>query len=132
MNQRTLARSQGLFYLASGLWPILSMKTFARVTGEKKDDWLAKTVGLLIASTGAALLGSSLRQKQKEPPLELSLLAAGQSAILGSVSLYYSLKQRISIIYLLDSMTEFFIVSLWTRQLTQNKERTSIVYLLNT
>jgi hypothetical protein len=36
---------QGAFYLSSGVWPLISMRTFERITGPKTDKWLVKTGG---------------------------------------------------------------------------------------
>src|SRR4051812_27019857 len=111
MNDRSLAKSQGMFFLASGLWPVFHLKSFEKVTGPKEDEWLVKTVGLLLASTGAALLASTMSSKRI--PRELRWLGAGQSAILASVSLFYSLKGRISKVYLLDTLLEGTLVAAW-------------------
>mgnify|MGYP003293179536 CR=1 FL=1 len=54
---RSLARAtllaQGGFYVLSGVWPLVSMRTFELVTGPKTDDWLVRMVGLLAAVIGA-------------------------------------------------------------------------------
>lgn len=55
-----LAIAQGLFYLVTGVWPIVSINTFLKVTGPKTDLWLVKTVGAVIAVIGAALLFGGL------------------------------------------------------------------------
>lgn len=48
---RKVAQAQGLFYLASGVWPLIHMRSFELVLGRKKEHWLVHTVsGLLIAS----------------------------------------------------------------------------------
>lgn len=39
-----------MFYLAAGLWPIVSLHSFEAVTGPEQDDWLVKTIGGLIAA----------------------------------------------------------------------------------
>jgi hypothetical protein len=111
MNFRRVAQTQGAIFLASGLWPVFHLKSFEKVTGPKEDEWLVKTVGLLLASTGAALLRAAM--KRDRIPKELRALGAGQSAILASVSCYYSLKGRISKIYLLDTLMESLIVAAW-------------------
>jgi len=46
---RALAIGQGLCYPLTGLWPLVSLRSFEKVTGPKADDWLVKTVGALIA-----------------------------------------------------------------------------------
>lgn len=43
-----LPLGQGLFYLTSGIWPLIDMPSFEAVTGRKTDKWLVKTVGLLL------------------------------------------------------------------------------------
>jgi hypothetical protein len=40
---------QGIYFLATGVWPLLSMRTFLAVTGLKTDLWLVKKVGLILA-----------------------------------------------------------------------------------
>jgi hypothetical protein len=120
VNPRGIALGQGLFFVAAGLWPVADIRSFERVTGPKQDDWLVKTVGLLIAVTGGALLASAARSRK--PPPELALAAAGQSIALGGVSLYYSLRGTISKVYLADAVTEAGIATLWAlsaRRLSQ-------------
>ena len=58
-----VARIQGVYYTATGLWPLISMKTFERVTGPKRDDWLVKTVGLLITAVGVTLIHAGRRPR---------------------------------------------------------------------
>ena len=44
---------QGLYYVVTGVWPLVSTcGTFEAVTGNKVDDWLVKTVGVLIIVIG--------------------------------------------------------------------------------
>ena len=45
----TLAMIQGAYFLATGIWPLLHLASFMRVTGPKTDRWLVKTVGALVA-----------------------------------------------------------------------------------
>ncbi len=108
--QRRLAIIQGSYYLTSGLWPILSMETFEKVTGPKTDDWLVKTVGALIAVTGGTLLVSGLGEG---PSNDLQLLAAGSAAALTVVDVTYVSRGRISRIYLLDAVAEIVLLAGW-------------------
>jgi hypothetical protein len=108
------ALRQGLFYLATGLWPVLHLKSFEKVTGPKHDGWLVKTVGLLIACSGAAFVHAGMRRERLDT--EIQWLAAGQALTLGTVSWVYSLKGRISKVYLLDTVAEYVLVSQWARQ----------------
>lgn len=112
--EKKLATGQGIFYLAAGLWPVVHYKSFEKVTGPKEDEWLVKTVGLLIAASGAVILGSAMRAGENNRlPAETIALGAGHASVLGGVSLYYSAIGRISKIYLLDALTEWAIAGLW-------------------
>lgn len=114
---RPLATAHGLYYLLTGLWPLVSIDGFQAVTGDKTDLWLVKTVGLLIAVIGAAIL--RMRRRSALLP-EMLILAAGSAMILGTVDVLYSLRGVISKIYLLDAPVEAGLVAawltLWTRQ----------------
>jgi hypothetical protein len=63
---------QGGYYVATGIWPLLSMRSFERITGPKIDKWLVKTVGLLVTAIGATIL---LGSKRKLPSPDVRLLA---------------------------------------------------------
>jgi len=47
--------AQGVYFLLTGIWPLLSMRTFEAVTGPKVDRWLVKTVGVLVAVIGSKI-----------------------------------------------------------------------------
>ncbi|MFB3816445.1 MAG: hypothetical protein ACE147_02165 [Candidatus Methylomirabilales bacterium] len=106
----TLAVLQGAFYLAAGAWPLLSLPTFEAVTGPKTDRWLVRTVGLLIAISGAVLL---LAAASRRVTPEIVALAAGQALALAGVDLVYGLRGRIARVYLLDAVVELVLVAGW-------------------
>ena len=70
------------------------------MTGEKTDDWLVQTVGVLAAVIGATLLVGSTRRRPGRETLTLSLLS-----ILGfaAVDLVFVLRGAIGPIYLADA-----------------------------
>ena len=107
---RLLAWFQGVFYLLTGVWPLVSMGTFVAVTGPKVDLWLVVTVGVLVAVIGAVLLLGAWR-KRVGP--ELVLLAVGSAGGLAAVDLVYALGDRIWDIYLLDAVVEIVLAVLW-------------------
>ena len=94
--------AQGSFYLLTGVWPLVSMRTFEAVTGPKADDWLVQMVGLLAAVIGTVLL-TALRSGRAH---EVLLLAAGSAASFAAIDLRYGLSGRISPIYLADAVVE--------------------------
>jgi hypothetical protein len=105
-----IASLQGTYFLATGIWPLVSRRTFERVTGPKVDFWLAQTVGVLVASIGTSLLVGARRRKI-DP--ELEILAVSSAAGLAAIDVIFSLRGRISRIYLLDAAGESAIVASW-------------------
>lgn len=105
-----LAVAQGAFYAATGVWPILHMRSFEAVTGEKTDDWLVKTVGALIAVAGAAMAAAGLRRRVTP---ETALLGAGCAAALAAVDVVYTAKRVIRPVYLLDAAVEAALLGAW-------------------
>jgi len=104
-----LAVAQGVFYVGTGVWPLVHLRSFEAVTGPKPEGWLVKTVGALIAVVGGALLLAGLRRRVSP---ELRLLAAGSAASLAAVDVIYS-PQRISPVYLLDAVAEGVLIAGW-------------------
>ena len=107
-----LARLQAIFYIVTGVWPFLSIRSFEAITGPKVDRWLVKTVGALVTVIGAALALAS-RRKQVAP--EIVVVAAGSAAALAAIDTVYVARRRISPVYLLDAVAEVALVTGWAR-----------------
>ena len=99
----TLALVQGVYYLVTGIWPLVSIRTFTMVTGPKTDLWLVKTVGVLAAVIGAVLESAGRRRRITR---EIHLLGSGSAAGFAAIDLVYVLRRRISPVYLLDAVVE--------------------------
>jgi hypothetical protein len=117
---RGVAALQGLYYLATGLWPLVRMATFLAVTGEKTDHlqsphqglydhWLVVTVGLLVTAIGAALLVAAWRG----PSPEAVTLAVGSILGLTGMDVVYVTRQVIPPVYLLDALAEVVLLGGW-------------------
>jgi hypothetical protein len=115
-----LALGQGLFYLATGVWPLVSVRTFQLVTGPKLDLWLVKTVGLLVGVIGGVLAWAGTTRRVSP---ELAALAAGSAASLAGVDVAYVAKKRISPVYLLDAAAETALVAAWAAALWKRGEK---------
>ncbi|HEY0607113.1 MAG TPA: hypothetical protein VGD58_29610 [Herpetosiphonaceae bacterium] len=107
---RIVALAQALYYIPTGIWPLVSIDTFQKVTGPKTDLWLVKTVGLLITVVGAALTMAGLRRSMGP---ELPLLGIGSAATLTAIDVVYVARRRISPIYLLDALGEVLLIGGW-------------------
>ena len=112
-----LARLQAIFYIVTGVWPFVSMRSFEAITGPKVDRWLVKTVGALVAVIGSGLALAS-RRRQLAP--EIVLVAAGSAAALATIDTVYVAKRRISPVYLLDAVAEIGLVAGWVRLWSQS------------
>ena len=118
-----LARLQAIFYLATGVWPFVSMRSFEAVTGPKVDRWLVKTVAALVAVIGSALALAS-RRRQLAP--EIVVVAAGSAAALATIDTVYVARRRISPVYLLDDAAEIALVAGWVRLWWQSQSDSRI------
>jgi hypothetical protein len=110
--RRRIALIQSLFYVVSGIWPVLHIRSFEAISGSKVDRWLVKTVGGLIAVVGAAL-GLAVRRNRVTP--EIELVATGSAGVLATIDVVYVAKRRISPIYLLDALAEAALIAGWLR-----------------
>lgn len=99
---------QGAYYIVTGVWPLVSIGTFQRVTGPKVDTWLVKTVGVLLLVIGSVLVLAGARGRRQP---EFDILAAGSALAVSAVEGFYALKGRISPVYLLDVVAEVFLVA---------------------
>ena len=106
MTERSTDRmilAQGVYYLGTGIWPLVHRRSFEAVTGPKSDFWLAQTVGALVACVGATLVLAQQRGRVGE---ELRLLAASSAVSLGAVDAFFAVRGRISKMYLLDALIQ--------------------------
>jgi hypothetical protein len=111
---------QGLYYVATGLWPVFSRRSFEAVTGPKADFWLVQTFGLLITVVGGVLLASRARAETTTP--EVRALAAGSAAALGAADTFFVARGRIPPVYLVDALVEgVFLAALGARSLKRGR-----------
>jgi hypothetical protein len=106
----TVALIQGIYFLVTGIWPLLSMRTFLAITGPKTDLWLVKTVGLILAVIGAVLIYAQMTATVNPPVV---FLAIGSAASLVLVEVIYVIKKGISPIYLGDAFVEVVLMIWW-------------------
>jgi len=111
-SRRSLARAQANFYLISGAWPLLSRRTFEKLTGPKQDFWLAQTVGALIVVTGATLIAAAEDQRTLNSTA-VRTLAIGSALSLAAVDVVFVARRRISPIYLADAAAELALAAGW-------------------
>ena len=110
---------QGIYYLATGVWPLVSIETFQMVTGRKTDNlvtgregdhWLVMTVGVLITAIALTLPVAAWRRKY---PPEVAVLAVASAVGLTVIDVVYVARQVILPIYLLDAFAEILLLAGW-------------------
>lgn len=110
---------QGGYYLLTGVWPLVSIRTFIWVTGPKTDNlktgleidhWLVMTAGVLITAIGAALLVAAGR---RQPSVEMLTLGVGAALGLTAIDLIYVSRGIIGSIYLLDAAVQTILIGGW-------------------
>jgi len=111
---------QGLYYLVTGLWPLVSIETFQMVTGRKTDHlvtgregdhWLVMTVGALVAAVASPMLMAAWR---KHCPAEVAVLAIAAAVALTGIDVIYVARGAIDPIYLVDAAGEVVLLAGWT------------------
>src|SRR5204863_1873170 len=107
---RWLALVQGLYYVPTAVWPLVSMSSFEAVTGPKVDHWLVNTVAVLLLVIGGVFLFSAWRGRV---PPETFLLAVGSAVALTAIDVVYVSLGRISPVYLLDAGPELVLIAAW-------------------
>jgi hypothetical protein len=101
--------AQGVFYVASGLWPVVHLKSFQAVAGKKTDTWLVQTTGALIAAVGAALVAGAFEKRSRA----LGVLGIASAVALGAADVLFVAKRRIPRVYLADAAAEGAAIVTW-------------------
>ena len=107
---RYVAYAQAAFYIVTGIWSLVGIRSFQKITGPKVDIWLVKTVGALVTVIGGALGLAGYRNRLTP---EVTLLAAGSAAGLATIDIVYVAQKRIRPVYLLDAAAEAGLIALW-------------------
>ena len=105
-----LWRVQALYFVVTGLWPCIEIRSFQKVSGPKTDLWLVKTVGVLVSVIGGVIAAAGMRRRITP---EVAGLAVGSSAGLAAIDIYYSSRGRITHVYLLDALAEAVFIGAW-------------------
>ena len=100
---RFVLTAQGIYYLLTGIWPLVSMATFEAVTGPKTDDWLVHTVGALLVAIGLTLLWSVRHGHIGSVPATLAVTTA---MAFSAIDVLYVSNGTLRKIYLADAAVE--------------------------
>jgi hypothetical protein len=126
-----LCWAQGLYFLATGAWPVVSVETFQRVTGQKSDHliadppteadhWMLNTISALIIVISVVILTAAWRRRVS---FDVSLLGVMSATALAIIDVVYVARGTIWPIYLADAAVEVVIIAAWTWLLANGGHR---------
>lgn len=109
MFLKVLCLVHGGYYAVTGLWPLVHMPSFVRVSGPKTDLWLVRMVGALTLAIGFFLL---VAMRERPNPSLFCLATLSALAFLG-VDVVYVAQRTIGPVYPADAAAEAMIVVGW-------------------
>jgi hypothetical protein len=107
---RDLAVGQGIYFISTGLWPVVHLESFLAVTGSKTDLWLVQAFGLLVAAIGAALLSFSIFGRADHGAGRFGFASA---VMLAFIDVFFVARRAIPPVYLLDAVPEIALATGW-------------------
>jgi hypothetical protein len=107
MRQRVLS-AMAAYYITTGLWPLLHLRSFEMLTGPKTDRWLVHMVGGL-ALTNGIVIGTGARRERDS--LQTTALAVLSATAFAAIDVIYVARGRIRPIYLADAVVEMAFVA---------------------
>ncbi len=110
MDVRALAGAQAAYYVVTGVWPLVHMRSFEAVTGKKREPWLVQTVGVLVTSIGASL---GMAARRRHATAETRTLGATSAAALAGIGIWHRYRTGLRRIYLADAALELLIAAAW-------------------
>ena len=121
-SEAAVLRAQAAYFLVTGIWPLLDMRSFQAVTGPKLEHWLVKTVGATVGAIGASLWTAARRTPVRD---ETVVLGVGSSAVLAAVDVWYVGRRRISPVYLVDAAAQGALIGGWVVALRERSGTTT-------
>ena len=105
-----VALAQIAYWTFGALWPLVNIHSFEKITGHKREDWLVRTVALMMLSVIVTL--DAMRRTRRDDAA-MRTLGATSTAALGGVALVGSLVGRISPVYLMDALVDAALFVGW-------------------
>jgi hypothetical protein len=109
-RRRDVALAQAVYYGVTGVWPLLSRRSFEKVTGPKDDWWLVETFSLTLLPIAGAL-GVAAARDRVTP--EIELLGAGVAGVLAGTDVAIALRRVGRPTYLIDAAASGALLAAW-------------------
>lgn len=109
---RPPAYIQGVYWVITGLWPLIDRHSFEWATGPKADFWVVQLVGLLLAVIGTTMI---LARARDHLTMEIGFLAMGATLAVIVICVAYASRERIADIYFVEAGFETLLLAGWLR-----------------
>jgi hypothetical protein len=109
VNKRRALTALAVYYLVTGAWPIVHMRSFEAVTGPKVDRWLVKMVGALAVANGVTMM---FGLRRTPPSSDMLALGVSSAVAFSVIDVTYVARRCISPIYLADAAVEVALAAL--------------------
>ena len=112
-----LRKAHGAYLLFGGAWPLVHMRSFEAITGPKPDEFLVRTVAMLLLLVVGILL------RQRTAPWERSAvhMAVGTLIVLGLVDITSAAGGWIWKVYYADGAMHLLFATAWLLQLARHQ-----------
>ena len=110
IRARDVALAQAAYYGVTGIWPLVSRRSFEAVTGPKDDWWLVQTFSLTLLPIAGALAAAAARNRVTP---EIRLLGAGAAGVLAGTDVAIALRRVGRPSYLVDGAASAAILAGW-------------------
>ncbi|HET9624594.1 MAG TPA: FAD-dependent oxidoreductase [Kofleriaceae bacterium] len=107
-RRRSPRLAQGAYYVASGLWPVVSLRSYEALAGRERHGWFVRAVGGAVAAIGAALL-----RDDTTTPRRTRRIGIAAALALGAASLGIALNRRKKAVYLVDAAVQAGFAAAW-------------------
>lgn len=101
-------RSQGLYYVVTGMWPVLATDHYMRATGQESHRGVAQALGGAVAALGVALAAEVL------PKRVARWAGIGTAAALAAGAVYFAARGRGVPVNLGDAAVQVAFIAGWS------------------
>jgi hypothetical protein len=101
---------QGIYFIITGIWPVIDINSFMLITCPKTDLWLVKAIGVIFFCEGICFLLSGVTHEGGLPVLVLSVT---NSIGLIFIDCYYVFTGTLCSVYLGDAAVELTLLICW-------------------
>jgi len=110
-KRKTTLFLQSLFYLFTGIWPLMHISSFLAGKGEEADNWLLVSAGSLLLCIVCAFFIDLYARRNSA---SIIFLAIASSVAFLCVDFHYSVFHAMSKLYIVDAAIHLVLMTLWS------------------